>query len=82
MLVGILGNCPSCPCAKTALFIGQILKKGVEIQLNPSNLGSKQSFDIELQLPILIMPFHLIFFKKLQSERIIFCFYACSKCSE
>jgi hypothetical protein len=42
------------------------MKKGVEIQLNPSNLGSKQSFYIELQLPILIMLFHLIFFKKLQ----------------
>jgi len=49
----------------------QILHRGINIQLNPSNFGSKEFLYIYFQLSILIIPFHSIVFTKLQSDFIL-----------
>ena len=50
----------------------QILHRGIKIQLNPSNLGSKYSLYILLQLSISIIPFHSIFFHNTTKRKELF----------
>ena len=52
--------------------MNKIIHRGIKIQLSPSNLGSTSSLYIELQLSILINPFHSVVFTMLQSERNFF----------